>query len=189
MQGAIQAFTPCMPALKTLFTENIEGSATVLRPSNSKIAFFISYAIILFIVLSFFGNQDAMSMVMDFDQFKWKYRLLFLFASDRNDPFFSCLQQEISARKNEVDDRNLVIFEILESGPSRMDTTQIDPRTAASLRKHFDLPPKTFMLILLGKDGGIKLKRNDRVKLEEIFSLIDSMPMRKDEMRQKGKNL
>ena len=44
------------------------------------------------------------------------------------------------------------------------------------------------MLILLGKDGGIKLKRNDRVKFEEIFSLIDSMPMRKDEMRQKGQS-
>jgi hypothetical protein len=188
MQGAIQAFTPCMPALKTVLIENIEGSAAVLRPSNSKIAFFISYAFILFIVLSIFGSRDAMSMVMDFDQFKWKSRLLFLFASEKNDPRFLGLQWEISTRKSEVDDRNLVIFEILESGPSRMDTTQIDPQTAASLRKHFDLPPKTFMLILLGKDGGIKLKRNDRVKLEEIFSLIDSMPMRKDEMRQKGQS-
>lgn len=188
MQGAIQAFTPCMPALKTVLTENIEGSASVLRPSNSKIAFLISYAVILLIVLSIFGSRDVMSMVMDFDQFKWKNRLLFLFASERNDPFFRDLRREISDRKSEVGDRDLVIFEILESGSSRMDTTHIDPRTAASLREHFDIQPKTFMLILLGKDGGIKLKRNDRVKLEEIFSLIDSMPMRKDEMRQKGQS-
>ena len=69
-----------------------------------------------------------------------------------------------------------------------MNTTQMDPQTAASLRKHFDLTPKAFALILLGKDGGIKLKRNDRVKLDEIFALIDSMPMRKDEMRQKGQS-
>ena len=188
MQGAIQALAPCMPALKKLFTENIEGSAAVLRPSNLKIAFLISYAIILFYVLSIFGSRDAMSMVTDFNQFKWKSRLLFLFASEKNDPLFRDLKGEISARKNEVDDRDLVVFEILESGPSTMNTTQMDPRTAASLRKHFDLPPKTFMLILLGKDGGIKLKRNDRVKLEEIFTLIDSMPMRKDEMRQKGQS-
>ncbi|MFO7687606.1 MAG: DUF4174 domain-containing protein [Desulfobacterales bacterium] len=39
----------------------------------------------------------------------------------------------------------------------------------------------------MGKDGGIKLKRNDQVRLEEIFQLIDSMPMRQDEMRQKGR--
>ena len=188
MQGAIQALAPCMPALKTLFTKTIEGSAAVLRPSNLKIAFLISYAIILFCVLSIFGSRDAMSMVMDFDQFKWKNRLLFLFASEKNDPLLRDLKAEISVRKNEVEDRDLVVFEIFESGPSTMNTTQMDPQTAASLRKHFDLPPKTFMFILLGKDGGIKLKRNDHVELEEIFTLIDSMPMRKDEMRQKGQS-
>jgi len=37
-------------------------------------------------MLSVSGNQDAMSFVMDFDQFKWKNRLLFIFASERNDP-------------------------------------------------------------------------------------------------------
>jgi len=47
MQGAIQAFAPCMPTLKKVFTENIEESAAVLRPSNSKIALFFRYAIIL----------------------------------------------------------------------------------------------------------------------------------------------
>jgi len=177
-----------MLALITVLTENIEGSEAVLRQSNSKIAFFISYAVILFIALSIFGSRDAMSMVMDFDQFKWKSRLLFIFASERNDPFFRDLKGEISDRKNEVDDRDLVVFEILESGPSTMNTTQMDPQTAASLRKHFDLTQQTFALILLGKDGGIKLKRNDPVKLDDIFTLIDSMPMRKDEMRQKGQS-
>jgi len=68
MQGAIQAFAPCMPTLKKVFTENIEGSAAVLRPSNSKIALFLRYAIIVSIMLSIFSSQDAMSMVMDFDQ-------------------------------------------------------------------------------------------------------------------------
>ena len=86
----------------------------MLRPSNSKIALFLRYAIILSIMLSIFSSQDAMSMVMDFDQFKWKNRLLFIFASERNDPFFRDLKGEISDRKNEVDDRDLVVFEILE---------------------------------------------------------------------------
>jgi hypothetical protein len=71
---------------------------------TQKIAFFISYAFILFIVLSIFGSRDAMSMVMDFDQFIWESRLLFLFASEKNDPRFLCLQWEISTRKSEVDD-------------------------------------------------------------------------------------
>ena len=128
-------------------------------------------------------------MAMDLDQFKWKNRLLFLFASEGNDPFFARSQREISARKKEVDDRDLLVFEILESGPSRMNSKRIDPQTATSLRTHFSIPKKSFMVILVGKDGGIKLKRNDHVRLEDIFALIDSMPVRKDEMRQKKEKI
>lgn len=37
-------------------------------------------------------------------------------------------------------------------------------------------------VILIGKDGGIK-SRFDRVDLKAIFSDIDAMPMRQNEMR------
>ena len=39
--------------------------------------------------------------------------------------------------------------------------------------------------ILVGKDGGVKLRQNAQVKLNDIFALIDAMPMRQEEMRQK----
>ncbi|NTV42481.1 MAG: DUF4174 domain-containing protein [Syntrophobacteraceae bacterium] len=138
--------------------------------------------------LSIFVSQEAIPMDVDFEQFQWKNRLLFVFAPESTNPLFERLQREISTRKHEVDDRDLVIFEILELGISKMNGTQLDPHTAPSLRKRFDISPKTFTLILVGKDGGVKLKRNDHVKLEEIFRLIDSMPMRQDEMRQKGQS-
>jgi hypothetical protein len=48
------------------------------------------------------------------------------------------------------------------------------------------VPSSAFSLILVGKDGGIKLKRSDQVDLREVFELIDSMPMRQNEMRQKS---
>ena len=40
---------------------------------------------------------------------------------------------------------------------------------------------KSPRLILIGKDGGIKLNSR-KTSLEEIFSLIDTMPMRQEEM-------
>lgn len=123
---------------------------------------------------------------MDFEQFKWKKRLLLVFAPQSSDPLFAALQREISTRKNEVENRDLVIFEILELGASRMNGAELDPHTAAVLRKRFDVSPKAFALILVGKDSGIKLKRDDFNGLEEIFRLIDSMPMRQNEMRHKG---
>jgi hypothetical protein len=67
-----------------------------------------------------------------------------------------------------------------------MNDNQLDPQTVASIQKRFDVSPKSFAVVLVGKDGGVKLKRNVKVRLEEVFTLIDSMPMRQDEMRQKG---
>ena len=121
-------------------------------------------------------------------QFKWKNRLLLVFAPDSSHPLLQSLQGDISTRRHEVNDRDLVVFEILGVGTSKRDGTQLDPHTAASLRERFGVSPNAFSLNLVGKDGGIKLRRNDPVKLEEIFRLIDSMPMRQDEMRQKGRS-
>ncbi len=84
-------------------------------------------------------------------------------------------------------DRDLVIFEILESGPSSMNTNYLDPQAANSLRKKFDLARGAFAVILVGKDGGIKLNRQDQTQLKDIFALIDAMPMRQEEMRQKNR--
>jgi hypothetical protein len=130
-----------------------------------------------------FTVKEARPMDVDLEPFKWKNRLLFVFAPDRSDPLFDSLQREILARKQEVEDRDLLIFEVLENGTSQVGGSPLDPREAASLQKRFDIPTKASVVILVGKDGGIKLMRTDPVRLEEVFSLIDSMPMRMDEMR------
>jgi len=42
-------------------------------------------------------------------------------------------------------------------------------------------------VLLVDKDGGIKLNRQNETRLEDIFTLIDAMPMRQEEMRQKSR--
>jgi hypothetical protein len=129
-----------------------------------------------------------METSVDLSQFQWKNRLLFLFAPNRSHPLFDALQKSIANELAEVADRDLVIFEILESSPSRMDMTDLDPQLAQSLRDKFEVPRGRFAVILVGKDGGIKLERQDETRLEDIFALIDSMPMRREEMRQKSQS-
>ena len=145
------------------------------------------FAVIFLILiwLAVWAPKEALSM--DLTQFQWKNRLLFLFAEDANDPFFKNLQSQIMAQKAEVDDRDLIVFELPATGPARMGPTPLDRQQADSIRTHFDIPSNTFSLILVGKDGGIKLKREDRVDLSDVFGLIDSMPMRQGEMQRKSK--
>jgi hypothetical protein len=40
-----------------------------------------------------------------------------------------------------------------------------------------------FEVLLVGKDGGVKLRRDQPVAASEITALIDTMPMRQNEMR------
>ena len=124
---------------------------------------------------------------MDLSQFQWKNRLLFLFAPNRSHPLFDVLQKSIATQQAEVADRDLVIFEILESGTSRLDTSDLGPQVAQSLRDKFDVSPGRFVLILVGKDGSVKLNRQEQTRLGDIFALIDAMPMRMEELRQKSR--
>ena len=123
---------------------------------------------------------------MDLTQFQWKNRLLFIFAEDDSHPLYKDLQSQIVAQQAEVNDRDLIVFELPAQGPARMNTRFLNQKEADSIRDHFAVPGNAFSLILVGKDGGIKLKRSDQVDLREVFGLIDSMPMRQREMRQKS---
>jgi hypothetical protein len=139
------------------------------------------------VIASIFTGQLVTTMDVDITHLQWKKRLLLLFAAEKAQSNFQNLTNEISSRQADVDDRDVVVFEILESGTSRMNRSRIEPQKAASIREQFGIAPNEFAVILVGKDGSIKLKRNDQVRLEEIFQLIDSMPMRQDEMRQKDR--
>jgi hypothetical protein len=127
-----------------------------------------------------FLQRDATSM--DLKQFQWKHRLLLIFAMDENDPHFKKLKDEIIAQKAEVENRDLLVFEIFERGLSRINTTPLDPVNVHSIRKHYAVPQSAFKVILIGKDGGIKLKQDDTANLKAIFKRVDSMPMRKNEI-------
>ena len=148
----------------------------------------ILFTILMVSVSAVVLGQTEQTKALDLSQFQWEKRLLFLFAPNRSHPFFDALQKPLADQQAEVIDRDLLIFAILESGPSKMDDKILDIHAATLLRNKFKVPRGGFNVILIGKDGGIKLSRRDQIQLEEIFALIDSMPMRQREMRHRQKN-
>jgi hypothetical protein len=60
----------------------------------------------------------------------------------------------------------------------------ITPETARGERPELGVRSSVvFEVLLVGKDGGVKLRRDKPVAASEITALIDTMPMRQDEMR------
>lgn len=61
---------------------------------------------------------------------------------------------------------------------------QFSSRGLASTQ--FNINPKEFTVILIGKDGSEKYRSRSPIELNKLFSIIDSMPMRKEEMKRKS---
>jgi hypothetical protein len=152
------------------------------KRKNQRVKAF-TVAVIVFMVLIILDRMDTMPM--DLTHFQWKNRLLFLYAPDGDDPVFKKWHSDIDAQKAEVEDRDLVVFEVLERGQSRMNMETLNPKTVNSLRKRFAVPRGVFRVILIGKDSGVKFEGDNQADLKKIFDLIDAMPMRQNEMRQK----
>lgn len=57
---------------------------------------------------------------------------------------------------------------------------------ASEIGAGFGVKSQQFRTILVGKDGGIKLNSDKPLDACALFNLIDTMPMRRQEMRAKG---
>jgi hypothetical protein len=143
----------------------------------------VAVFIIICAILILISTGDA---ELDLTQYKWKNRLLFVFAPHSSHPSLINLENDISVQKEGILDRDLIVFQIYETGSYFQDMNVIDHEMADQLRRNFRVAPGLLIVILVGKDGGVKLRQNDQVSLNEIFLMIDSMPMRREEMRRKN---
>lgn len=111
-------------------------------------------------------------------QYLWSNRPLLIFAAGEGDPALRHMRRALAQRRRDVADRDMVIVEILAEGPDSAD--------AETLRRRFDVAEEDFRVVLVGKDGGEKLRTGTPPALDEVFALIDGMPMRRREIRERG---
>lgn len=140
-------------------------------------------------ILSFAAVAVAMltagAAAYDLEQHLWRERLLFLIAPDASDPVLEAQNQGIERCRHGITDRDLRVFRLyLTDGESPEGALGEDE--IRDLRRRLETRPGDRVLILVGKDGGIKRRAGLDIDLREIFAQIDGMPMRRQEMRGKG---
>ncbi len=106
---------------------------------------------------------------IDLAAFRWIARPLVIFADTPADPAFTRQLDLIQARMDELVARDVVVV------------TDTDPDARSPLREK--LRPRGFMLVLVGKDGGVKLRKPFPWDVREITRSIDKMPIRQQELR------
>lgn len=103
------------------------------------------------------------------EDFIWLKRPLVVFADSPNDPRYIQQMQYITDRLDVLADRDVVVL------------TDTDPRGDSALRTK--LRPRGFMLTLIGKDGSVYLRKPAPWSVREISRVIDKMPLRQQEIR------
>jgi hypothetical protein len=123
----------------------------------------------------------------DLDSYRWKHRVLIAFAPSAIDTGYTDLLQQVEDRKIDFLDRDMLLIRVLAEGISAAGRDSLSAEDAATLRERFAVSDSDSVVLLLGKDGGVKQRDDLPANLQEFFALIDTMPMRKREMRSRSR--
>lgn len=99
------------------------------------------------------------------ERYQWQSRPLVIFAPSPQDARY---QQQIALLKQNpaaLAERDIVVL------------SDTDPAQHGRLRS--ELNPRGFEVVLVGKDGGMKMRETEPLTAEILFSTIDKMPMRR----------
>lgn len=120
------------------------------------------------------------------------YRPLLVFAASENEEVREQVKLLAAANKD-MQERQVVMVPIFpeqargaaegKDGLPQSDVVRLAPGEDAKARRRFHVGADEFVVILVGKDGGEKLRLRSPVTMERLNNLIDMMPMRQKEAR------
>lgn len=107
----------------------------------------------------------------DLNEYLWVNRPIVVFADTPADPRYGEQMDMLTAELEALRVRDVVIL------------TDTDPAAKSALREK--LRPRGFMLVLIGKDGTVYLRKPFPWSVRELSRSIDKMPMRQREIRER----
>ncbi|GGD86509.1 hypothetical protein GCM10011390_01410 [Aureimonas endophytica] len=113
-----------------------------------------------------------------FGPLHWQKRLVVAFEGE---PAGAVRRQEDLLPAAELRARDVVFVAVPRTGTTMVEG--LGPINATSARRAYGIDPAAFTVLLIGKDGGVKRRSGSPIAAEALFSTIDAMPMRRQEMR------
>jgi len=130
--------------------------------------------LVIFLISLILFSQDSN---MTLDDLKWEYRVILYFPVDGESSLI--LNDSIN---QEIQERKIAYFIFGDSVVSNIENT-FSPTYLQQIENKYKMGYKGSMYVLLGLDGGVKLKEEDSVDWGHVFQTIDAMPMRQSEKK------
>lgn len=112
-----------------------------------------------------------------------KRRLFVIFAPSADHDGFKMMRAQTRTARFSLRDLDLVE---VTGDDVRVNRKPVSEPTAAELRRIYKMARRGFGVRLVGKDGTVKLARAGPVPMNEVYELIDRMPMRQREMQERS---
>lgn len=109
--------------------------------------------------------------------FEWRYRVLIIFPGDHPDEARRQADR-LLAETEGLQERDLIVLEVGSDDVKVLFGPHYDLNPYA-IRYDLDVADGDFALLLVGKDGLVKLRSGDVVPASTIFELIDQTPQPK----------
>jgi len=133
-------------------------------------------------ILLLFLNLDKLKSINHLSDLKWKNRVLVVVTNEKEE-----IKDLIKIHNIELNEREFVVIQ-LDDEKAFIDYTQMSKRFSQSILKKVKNIPQEVYFVLIGKDGRIKNLFSKNTGINEIFSEVDKMPMRINEMKRNPKN-
>jgi hypothetical protein len=126
--------------------------------------------------------DDAWSM----QRYDGSHRALVVVAPAAGDARVAAVRRAVAEHAGGFADRDMVLIEAWPGGGTA-DGESLTAEQSAGLRERLDVADGAFAVLLVGKDTTVKRRDDSPPDLQDIFDLIDTMPMRQREMRERGR--
>lgn len=149
---------------------------------NKKLPIFFAS---LAIALSFLPSQSAYAADL-MENLRGEKRPLLLFSKSRS---FAGLDQQVDMLRDfrpDLQERDMVVLSTTgrQETQSVIGYTPVPRGTARLLQKKYQPNSSGLTIVLIGKDGAEKARWEKVVDPQTVFDLIDTMPMRLQEIKQ-----
>ena len=109
---------------------------------------------------------------------RWQHRLLLIGAPTAREADFRRQKELLAAASAGLAARDFNVLEVAYD--------QLSPTDRQCWTQQLGQSLSGFVVVLIGKDGGVKRTSTKPLLAADLFGTVDKMPMRRQEMRKKG---
>ena len=133
----------------------------------------------LVFLVSAAGISAARGEVTSMKAYLWQNRPVLVFAPSEEHPLVAAQRTALAGEAAGLSDREIVVIEVVDGRAA----PGLDGET---LRRRYGVAEDEAAALLVGKDGGVKMRRESALTPDALYPTIDAMPMRRSEMRARG---